>query len=248
MYFDDKPGNCGEVMKRRHFLERLFLFILAGHFVHGAYGQEKRDFSRWEKAIAAFEQQDKKQPPPKDPVVFVGSSSIRFWDLAKSFPDLPAINRGFGGSELADSVHFAARIVLKYEPRLIVLYAGDNDIATAKTPEHVCSDFQSFARVIHDKLPKSRIIYLSIKPSPLRWGSIDRIRKTNALIEAECKKNDRLLYLDVATPMLGNDGKPRRELFGVDGLHLNAKGYALWAERLKPYLSASRTDAPAIDL
>ncbi len=234
-------------MKRRHFRERLFLFVLAGLSVRGADCQEKRDFSRWENAIIAFEQQDKKQPPPKDPLVFVGSSSIRLWDLAKSFPDLPAINRGFGGSELADSVYFAPRIVLKYEPRLIVLYAGDNDIAAGKTPEQVCSDFQSFVRLIHDKLPKTRIIYLSIKPSLLRWASIDKIRKANALIEAQCRKDDRLLYVDVATPMLGDDGEPRRELFAVDGLHLNEKGYAVWAERLKPRLKAERTDAAPIE-
>jgi lysophospholipase L1-like esterase len=200
--------------------------------------EEKQDFARWEKDIAAFEKQDREKAPPKDPIVFVGSSSIRLWNLSKSFPDLPVLNRGFGGSHMADVVHFAPRIVLKYEPRLIVLYAGDNDIAAGKMPERVRDDFQAFVKLVHDKLPKIRVVFISIKPSLRRWGLIDKIRKANALVEAECKKDDRLVYLDIAPPMLGDDGKPRRELFGDDGLHLNAKGYAIWAERLKPYLEA----------
>src|SRR6516164_10408221 len=103
--------------------------------------EEKADFSRWEKDIAAFERRDRDKPPPKNAVLFVGSSSIRLWDLPKSFAGVEVINRGFGGSHLADVVHFAPRIVLPYEPRLIVLYAGDNDIAAGKTPERVHADF-----------------------------------------------------------------------------------------------------------
>lgn len=203
-----------------------------------AKGEEKQGFSRWEKDIAAFERLDREKPPPKNPIVFVGSSSIRLWDLSKSFPRLPALNRGFGGSHLADVVHFAPRIVLKYEPRLIVLYAGDNDLAAGKTPERVRSDFQAFVKIVHENLPKSRIVFICIKPSLRRWALIDKIRNANALVATECKKDERLLYVDVAAPMLGADGKPRRELFADDGLHLNAKGYALWAERLQPLLDA----------
>jgi lysophospholipase L1-like esterase len=202
--------------------------------------EEKQDYSRWEKDIAAFEKQDREKAPPKNPIVFVGSSSIRLWDLSTSFPRLPAINRGFGGSHMADVVHFAPRIVLKYEPRLIVLYAGDNDIAAGKTPQRVHADFQVFVKTVLEKLPKMRIVFICIKPSLHRWALIDKIRQANALIEAECKKDDRLVYLDIATPMLGDDGKPRRELFADDGLHLNAKGYAVWAECLKPYLEPDK--------
>lgn len=193
-------------------------------------------FARWEKDIAAFERQDRQKPPPQHAVVFVGSSSIRLWDLHKSFPDLDAINRGFGGSQLADSVHFAPRIVLKYEPRLVVLYAGDNDIAAGKSPERVADDFRDFVRVVHGRLPKTRIAYISIKPSLLRRALWEKMRKANALIEAACKQGEGLTYIDAATPMLGADGKPRAELFRKDGLHLNDKGYALWASLLKPVL------------
>jgi len=214
------------------------IVLTAGVFLPRTRAEDKPDFARWEKEIAAFERRDREQPPPKNALLFVGSSSIRLWDLSKSFPGVAAINRGFGGSQLADAVHFAPRIVLKYEPRMVVLYAGDNDIAAGKTPEQVHADFQAFVRTVHKELPKIRIAYISIKPSLRRWHLIDSIRQANALIEAECKKDKRLLYLDVVAPMLGGDGKPRPELFAKDGLHLNEKGYALWAALLKPHLKA----------
>lgn len=192
--------------------------------------------ARWEKAIAAFETKDKENPPPHRAVVFVGSSSIRFWDLGKSFPGADVINRGFGGSELADSVHFAPRIVVPYEPRTVVLYAGDNDLAAGKSPEQVAADFREFVKVVHAKLPKTRIVYLSIKPSIARWKIVDKGQKANELIAEQCKADERLTFLDVGTPLLGTDGKPRAELFKSDGLHLNAKGYEIWAGLVKPLL------------
>lgn len=217
------------------------MILLANAVLARASAEAKADFSRWKKEIAAFESKDKANPPPKNALLFVGSSSIRLWDLAKSFPGVPAINRGFGGSQLADSVHFAERIVLKYEPRTIVLYAGDNDLAAGKSPEQVHRDFQAFVRKVHPSLPKTPILYLAIKPSLRRWHLIEPIRKANALIEAECKTGESLLYVDGATPLLGKDGKPQPELFAKDGLHLNEKGYAVWAKLLKPHLEDTKS-------
>lgn len=216
-------------------------FALAGAVLlfagHGRCQDKPRDFTRWEKAIAAFEEQDQKTPPPTNGVVFVGSSSIRGWNLAQSFPDhKDALNRGFGGSQLADSVHFAPRIVTKYQPRLVVLYAGDNDLAAGKSPEQVFADFQAFVQVVHKEVPKARIAFVAIKPSLARWKNFDKIQKTNGLIEAYIKKDHRLSYVDVVKPMLGEDGMPRPELFVKDGLHLSAKGYEIWAGLVKPHL------------
>ena len=210
--------------------------LLLACFGNLARSEDKSDFSRWEKDIAAFEKQDTETPPPKNAVLFAGSSSTRRWDLKKSFPDLDVINRGFGGSQIADSTHFASRIILKAEPRLIIFYAGDNDIAGGKTPEQVSEDFQSFAGLIHRELPKTRIIFISIKPSPKRWEMVDKQQKVNEQIQAWCKKNDYATYLDGVNPMLGDDGKPKKELFVQDGLHLSEKGYELWASLLKPLL------------
>jgi len=223
--------------ERRMGLTVCVVLVAAGLFLRPGRADPKPDFSRWEKTIAALEQQDKDKPPPKNGIVFVGSSSIRLWDLKKSFPDLDVVNHGFGGSQIADSVHFASRLVTKHAPRMVVFYAGDNDIGFGKTPEQVAADFQAFVRAVRKDLPKSKVIFLSIKPSLLRWNLWDRMQKANALIEAECKKHDRLIYVNVAKPMLGDDGKPRKELFLADGLHLNAKGYAVWTSALRPYLN-----------
>jgi lysophospholipase L1-like esterase len=226
----------------------LLVAVLAEAFAASlrAQSQENARSARWEKAIATFEDKDRQSPPPHNAIVFVGSSSIRFWDLAKSFAGMEAINRGFGGSQLADSVHFAPRIVLPFEPRTVVLYAGDNDLAAGKTPEQVAADFQAFTRVVFDRLPKTRIIYLSIKASPYRWKLVEQGRKANDLIAEQCKSDKRLTYLDVSTALLDGDGKPRRELFRSDGLHLNDKGYELWAKLLKPYLQkGGQSDAGA---
>ena len=192
--------------------------------------------NRWESRIQAFEAQDKKQPPVQEGIVFVGSSSIVGWNLKKSFPDLPAINRGFGGSQVADSVHFADRIVLPYRPRVVVLYAGDNDVAAGKTPEQVAADYRAFVQKVHAGLPKTRIVFVAIKPSLRRWHPVDKMREANRLVRAAAEKDPLQVFVDVDAPMLGPDGKPRPELFRKDGLHLNADGYQLWSDLVRPHL------------
>jgi len=190
----------------------------------------------WESAIAAFEAADKASPPPKGEIVFVGSSTIRFWDTAHSFPDLKIINRGFGGSELADTVRYADRIVLPYEPRLVVVYAGDNDISAGVLAEQVAVEFERFVRKVHAKLPQTRILYVAVKPSLLRWTQVYRMRSANEIIRAFCERDDRLAFLDFDSVMLGWDEKPRPELFVADGLHLSPEGYRLWNTIIRPYL------------
>ena len=193
---------------------------------------------RWESSIATFEEADKKQPPAPGGIVFIGSSSIRGWrTLKQDFPNHPVINRGFGGSEIIDSIHFADRIVLPYKPTHILLYAGDNDMSRGKTPATVLSHFKQFAKSIHDKLPKARVSFITIKPSLSRWKLADKMSEANDMVIDYCKSDDRLEVIDIWQPMLGDDGRPRRELFVGDGLHLNAKGYALWTKVVAPYLA-----------
>ena len=193
--------------------------------------------AKWEQNIAKFEQQDEAHPPAKGGVVFVGSSSIVRWDLKKAFPDLPAINRGFGGSQLADSVYFVDRVVTKYEPQIVVLYAGDNDLAQGKTPEQIAADFDEFVKRVHAKLPKTKIIYVAVKPSVARWKIVDKVNATNQLIADACAKDDeRLVFLDIAKLMYGDNGEPDPQLFVKDGLHLSAEGYDRWNKLLQPHL------------
>ncbi|MBL9124918.1 MAG: hypothetical protein JNG90_14880 [Planctomycetaceae bacterium] len=201
-----------------------------------ALGADPQSKSSWEGAIARFEQADREQPPAAGGIVFVGSSSIRLWDLKESFPDLPVLNRGFGGSHLSDSVHFADRIVTKYRPRLVVLYAGDNDIASGKTPERVRDDFRAFVDRVHSTLPETKILFLAIKPSPARAKHAAAQATANRLIADEIAKNPRLAFVDVGTPLLDAAGKPRAELFVKDQLHLSEEGYAVWSELLRPLL------------
>ena len=191
---------------------------------------------RWEKDISAFDAADKLTPFPKGGIVFVGSSTIRRWDVATYFPDLKILNRGFGGSELADAVRYIDRLVLKHEPRLVVVYAGDNDIGAGKLAEQVAVDFERFVRAVHVKLPQTRILYLAIKPSILRWLQVDRMRLANEMIRAICERDDRLAFLDFDDVMLGWDEKPRRELFVEDGLHLSPQGYQIWTAIVRPFL------------
>ena len=195
------------------------------------------DSSRWEKYIARFEVTDKKKMPEPGGVLFIGSSSIRMWKtLKQDFSGFSVINRGFGGSQIADSTHFAERILHPYKPRQIVLYAGDNDVNAGKSPETVLADFQQFVKTVHAKLPEARISFIAIKPSLSRWKLSEKMVKANALVHSECSKSKRLDYIDIWQPMLGDDGKPIPDLFLGDGLHLNAKGYALWTSLVKPLL------------
>ena len=215
----------------------LLLWFLGAWGAAGACGYAASEgVSRWETTICAFEERDRTAPPPKRGFLFIGSSSIRGWDLKRFLPDRPAINRGFGGSHVSDSVAFARRIVLPYAPRVIVLYAGDNDIAGKKSPERVCRDFRAFVEIVRESLPTTKIVFVAIKPSLARWKLVDTMRRANALVRAVTEKEKHLAYLDIDAPMCGADGKPRPELFRKDGLHLNAKGYALWTRLLLPHL------------
>ena len=191
----------------------------------------------FEKEILAFEASDKTNPPPKDATLFIGSSSIRLWkSLAADFPTHKVINRGFGGSHISDSVHYAGRIAIPYHPRLIVFYAGGNDLHGGKTPERVFADYKAFVAEIHAALPRTRIAYISIAGNPSRWAEVQRVKEANRLIEAHTKTDPRLQFINVFPRMLGEDGQPRPEIFVADRLHMNERGYQLWKEIIGQYL------------
>ena len=191
---------------------------------------------RWEKEIAAFERADEAGAPAPGGIVFVGSSSIRLWDLARWFPGLPVTNRGFGGSEIADAVRHADRLVIRHAPRVVVFYAGDNDLANGKSPEAVAADYRAFVAKVHGALPEARLAFIGIKPSVQRWALIERVREANRLVRAFAAGDDRLGFVDVDGPMLGWDERPRPELLVADGLHLSDEGYALWTVLVTPFL------------
>ena len=195
----------------------------------------------WAADMARFAAEDAARPPPVAPVVFTGSSSVRMWEtLAADFPGVPVLNRGFGGSQVRDSVWHADQVVVRYRPRQVVIYAGDNDIDAGRSPQQVLSDVQAFVARLREDLPGVRIGYLAIKPSPSRVDQLQRQQEANRLVRAWAATQTGVDFIDVATPMLGADGRPRAELFIADMLHMNADGYALWRGIVAPYLQPAR--------
>lgn len=218
--------------KTRLIVGSLVLFCLVASTLSAA----ERNFGRWEKEIAAFEVADRKSPPPKDAVLFVGSSSIRLWKTLQSdFPDLPIINRGFGGSHIPDSTHFADRIIFPYQPSKVVLYAGDNDIASGASPEKVLADFQLFVEKVQTRLPKTKIYFLAIKPSPSRWYLSPQASEANRLVKRYARFRAKVEFIDVWSPLIKN-GRPDASLYEKDRLHLNRAGYERWIPAVKDAL------------
>jgi lysophospholipase L1-like esterase len=193
----------------------------------------------FETAIRAFEQTDLVSPPPAKPVLFVGSSSIRVWpDLAGDFPDYPVMNRGFGGSQMSDVLYYFDRIVAPYDPALILVYEGDNDLAAGKSVDEVYADYVEFLALVEEQLSGADIAFIATKPSPSRSRYLEVTRQLNIRLEDLVSNNSHLWFIDIFTPMLDENDQPRRELFGSDMLHMNAAGYELWQSIIEPFLAA----------
>lgn len=192
----------------------------------------------WKGAIERFEARDAKRASPKDAVLFVGSSSIVGWDVKKWFPDMPTINRGFGGSQICDSTHYADALIIKHRPRVIVFYAGDNDVAAGKSAEQVHRDFQEFLKKVRASMPETPVMFVSIKPSIARWKLRETMQEANRLISGEMRYDKHLTVIDVWPAMLDADGQPRKEIFREDGLHMNDAGYKIWSELVRVKLQA----------
>jgi lysophospholipase L1-like esterase len=199
--------------------------------------QQPIDPNRFEPAIQKFEAEDKATPPVKGGVLFIGASSIARWtNLAESFPDLRVVNRGFGGSELSEAVKYAPRVVVPHAPRIVVLYAGENDLNRGVTPEVIVSDFDKFSQLIHASLPATRIVVIGLKPSLLRWKIRDGMHQTNKLISTRCAADRKCTYVDPWPSMIGADGTPKPSFFVEDGLHMTPEGYKAWTKMLQPHL------------
>lgn len=197
-------------------------------------------YSIWEKDIQAFEDRDKANPPAENGIVFVGSSSIRFWtSLAEDMAPLPTIRRGFGGSKIADAIHYSDRIITNYKPQIVVVFSGTNDLSgneLDKTPEVILNDYKTLVAKITKVLPETKIYNISITPTPAREVKIKEIIETNHLIKEYSEANEQLFFFDLQDQFITETGAMRPELFIEDGLHLNEDGYRLWVETIKPVL------------
>ncbi len=220
-------------MRNRFLLSKLllvaFLFFSASGFSQNQYDGE----------IAAFHKKDNIAFPPKNAILFVGSSTFRKWTMMeKDFPTHAVINRGFGGSTFPDVIHFANEIILPYQPKQVLIYCGDNDLASSDsvTPAVVLRRFKELFAIIRTGLPDAQIAFVSIKPSPSRARLMPRIVKSNKLIKKFLRKKKNTKFINTYDAMLGSDGQPMPDIFIEDKLHMNAKGYAIWQKIIEPYL------------
>jgi hypothetical protein len=220
------------------FFQTVFLWAIFGLLVNARAWSATHDFAKWENDISAFERSDATNPPPKHGILFIGSSTIRFWTtLAQDYPGQPVINRGFGGSEIADSVYFANRIVFPYEPRKVFLRAGGNDLWAGNSVDDVFFDFKLFAETVHSHLPLAKVYYIGWSPSVARWSQHEKEKQLNTLVYTYAVGKPWLVYIETYDLPLGPDGRPMAKLFRPDGLHFNADGYRLLAERVRPFVT-----------
>lgn len=203
---------------------------------------EYPDPERYRKAITAFAAEP--QPEPGG-IVATGSSSMRGWHgrIDADLAPLSIIKRGFGGSNMYDVRYFLSELVLRHKPRAVLLYEGDNDVALGASPEQIVEHFEAIAESVHTHLPETRIYVLAVKPSVARWRIWPAMRRTNEMLKARCESDARLQFVDIATPMLGPDGKPPATLFIRDMLHMTEAGYDVWRDATRKVLVAAETGA-----
>src|SRR5450631_2154727 len=213
----------------RPFLLFIFLFFSAHCFAQPFAGE-----------IQAFKKQDQENPPPANAILFVGSSSFRKWtDVSSYFPGYTIINRGFGGSTFPDVIRYAPDIIYPYHPKQVVIYCGDNDLASsdAVTADTVFERFRVLFELVRTNLPGENILFVSIKPSPSRSRLMKKMEDANLLIQTYLSLQQHAAFADVYHKMLKPDGSVMTDIFLEDNLHMNAKGYAIWQKVIEPYLS-----------
>lgn len=214
----------------------VFLFVMAAYAVFSNSCAQKTPFYD---EIQTFKKQDSVAMPPKNAILFVGSSSFRMWtNMKEDFPINSVINRGFGGSSLTDVIRYADDIIFPYQPSQVVIYCGENDLAASDTvsAQMVFERFHRLFDTVRKQLPNAAVAFVSIKPSPSRAHLLKKVIAANDLIREFLKKQTKAVYIDVFSAMVDEQGNPKPELFIDDKLHMNQKGYAIWVEIIGPYL------------
>jgi lysophospholipase L1-like esterase len=194
---------------------------------------------RYYNDIQKFKKQDSAKMPPKNTILFIGSSSFTKWtDVQAYFPDYPIINRAFGGSTLPEVIGYANDIIAPYHPKQVIIYCGENDLASSDTitPTIVLNRFKQLFEIIRKKSGNINIAYVSIKPSPIRKKNQIKAEQANELIRNFLKTKSKTGFIDVYHPMLLNERNINGQIFTSDSLHMNAKGYAIWKKAIQPYL------------
>lgn len=216
----------------------ILCFLFVGMLILGMLQGNAQEPARFEKEIRAFEIKDSLNAPRAHAVLFIGSSSIRRWDsLNTYFKGRYVVNRGFGGSHASDLLFYFKRIMAAWKsPRQIVIYEGDNDIAAGKNVDTVFKQLVSIAKLARTMFPSATLTFLAVKPCPARWKYRKEIEYLNDQLKAFALSEKMLQFVDVYSPVLNEYGRPTPAFFVADSVHMTAKGYQAWADKITPYL------------
>ncbi len=199
--------------------------------------KKPHNYARWEKELTRLAKEDEANPPPKGALMFVGASSIVKWTtLKQDYPDAKIVNHAFGGSMICDSTYYADRIIFPFEPKMIFIRAGGNDIHGGKSVDEVFQDYKDFVAKVHAKLPDAPIVYISQGAAPARPDEAQQDKHLNDLIKAYTAQTPGLQYCETYDLTVDKDGNPRKDIYVADGLHFNAEGYKLLADRVRPFI------------
>ena len=218
-------------------MKRILLVVLAWTlFTEGLFAQAAAvSPERFAVAIKAFQEQDQVAPPPKNAILFIGSSIFRQWkDLIEQMAPFPVFNRAFGGSRTADVLHYMDQVVLPYSPKLIVYYCGSNDVNAKLAPAEIADGFIQFAERVHAKLPETRLLYVSILRAPQKMDNWDKVDEANRLVREFCARDKRLGFVDANPAVFDAEGKPRMDLYLADKLHYKEPAYVGFTAIIKP--------------
>jgi len=217
------------------------LAVLVVVSLSSSYSQK---LDRFESTILEFEAEDQKSGIESGKVLFVGSSSIKRWEtLEEDMAPIPVLNRGFGGSTIPEVTYYADRVLLPYNPKIIVLYCGENDLSNDEAEADLAlKSLKDLTKYLNKHLPDSKLFFIAIKPSIKRWHYWSKMQEANRLIQKYISKKENYYYIDVASKMLDKDGLVLQDIFVGDNLHLNAKGYKIWSEAIKPVIETHYSD------
>lgn len=218
-------------------MKKVVLLLISFVCIFTSHAQYERA-KNWEEHIKQVREKNKKEPPVTDCVLFIGSSTFRMWqDIQSYFPDSKIVNNAFGGSYLSDLIYYFDDIVLPHNPRQVVIYEGDNDLCSSKTPEEFMEDAICLIRLIQLHYPRTTVVFVSVKPSPNRSMSIrSKYKKANSLLKTYADSHDGITYVSIWNQMLDDKGNPDKTYFTEDGIHMNKTGYELWQKALMPVL------------
>lgn len=218
----------------RKFRSACFLFVVLSVAIPDwIYSQDPIRFQKEVDSIVASNRSISKS----NLILFTGSSSIRLWkDLKSAFPGHNVVGLGFGGSEMADLLHFTNKLIIPFTPVQVFIYEGDNDISRGRTADQILSAANSVLEIIHAKLPHTEVVFISPKPSVQRWHLKEQYEAFNKKLKAWTLNKKNTKYADVWTPMLEADGIVKKDVFKEDGLHLNERGYSIWTQVLRSHI------------